>query len=269
MLARYPLAVGLLFACAALGQQVPDPPSGNPPAPTPGTPTAPASPNSVPPGVLPADSKADTDQATKKPIRGTSKDRLFFALPNFLTLENAGNVPPLTAGAKFKVTAQGSFDPVEYVWYGLVSGIDQAQNSPASYGHGAEGYGKRYLANFADGTIENFATKAIFPSLLREDPRYFQLGEGGFWHRTGYAMSRIFVTRTDAGNERFNFSEILGAATSSAISLTYHPSSQRNLAGGLTIFGTQVGYDTLTLVVKEFWPDIRRKLRKSHSAPTE
>jgi hypothetical protein len=29
---------------------------------------------------------------------GTSNDRLFFTLPNFLTLENANQVPPLTAG---------------------------------------------------------------------------------------------------------------------------------------------------------------------------
>jgi len=33
---------------------------------------------------------------------GTSNDRLFFALPNFLTLQNAGQVPPLTTGQKFR-----------------------------------------------------------------------------------------------------------------------------------------------------------------------
>jgi hypothetical protein len=32
------------------------------------------------------------DPVTQVP--GTAKDRLFFTLPNFLTLENAGNVPP-------------------------------------------------------------------------------------------------------------------------------------------------------------------------------
>ena len=33
----------------------------------------------------------------------TSNDRLFFALPNFLTLENAGQVPPMRAKQKFSV----------------------------------------------------------------------------------------------------------------------------------------------------------------------
>jgi hypothetical protein len=33
--------------------------------------------------------------------------------------------------------------------------------------HGAAGYGKHYGAAFADGTIENFMTGAVFPSVLR------------------------------------------------------------------------------------------------------
>jgi len=210
---------------------------------------------------------------------GTSKDRLFFALPNFLTLENAGQVPPLTAGQKFKVVARGSFDPIQIVWYAALSGISQAENSEPGFGQGAEGYGKRYGAYAADGTIENFFVGAILPSVLRQDPRYFQLGHGSFFNRTEYAVSRIFVTRTDSGNNQFNYSEIFGAAIASAISTySYHPgrtligrnsegipqytASDRTLKNTASVWGSQVGYDTITLVVKEFWPDIRRKLKK-------
>ncbi len=71
----------------------------------------------------------------------------------------------------------------------------QWENSEPSYGQGAKGYAERYGVRFADGTIENFMTKAIFPSVLHQDPRYFQSGQGGFMHRTMYAVSRIFVTR--------------------------------------------------------------------------
>jgi hypothetical protein len=196
---------------------------------------------------------------------GTSKDRLFYTLPNFLTLENAGQVPPLTAGQKFKVVARSSFDYVQYPWYGFLAGISQAENSEPGYGQGAAGYGKRFGAATADGTIENFMTSAVFPSLLRQDPRFFQSGKGGFWHRTGYAMSRVFVTRTDSGGSQFNFSEIFGSALSAGISTySYHPHADRTVRNSLSVWGTQVGYDTLTYVVKEFWPDIRRKLRKQH-----
>jgi hypothetical protein len=195
---------------------------------------------------------------------GTSKDRLFFTLPNFLTLENAGNVPPLTAAGKIKVTARGAFDPAEFVFYGAEAGIIQAEDHDAIYGQGAEGYAKRLGVRVADGVVENFFTRAIMPSLLHQDPRYFQLGEGGFWHRAFYAVSRIFVTRTDSGGTQFNFSEILGSATAAGISsYTYHPEYARNVSSALDVWGTQVGYDTLSYTLKEFWPDIRRKLHKS------
>jgi hypothetical protein len=222
------------------------------------------------------DSQDSTNQAGKS--AGTSKDRLFFALPNFLTLENAGQVPPLTAGEKFKVVAKGSFDPIQIVWYAALSGICQAENCEPGFGQGWAAYGKRYGAYAADGTIENFFVGAIFPSMLHQDPRYFQSGQGSFWHRTGYSISRIFVTRTDSGNSQFNYSEIVGSAVSSAVSTySYHPhpgyhpepgvnvpyvASDRTLKNTASVWGSQVGYDTLTLVVKEFWPDIRRKIRK-------
>jgi hypothetical protein len=218
------------------------------------------------------DTQADQNKAQgenkSENQKGTSKDRLFYALPNFLTLENAKNVPPLTAGQKFKTVTRASFDPVEYFWYGALAGISQWNNSEAPYGQGAEGYGKRYATAFADGTIENYFTAAILPSLLHQDPRFYQTSQGTFWHRAGYAISRIFVTRTDAGGEQFNFSEIFGSAMSAGISTyAYHPRDERNIPNALSVWGSEVGYDTLTIVVKEFWPDIRKKLSHKHETP--
>jgi hypothetical protein len=192
---------------------------------------------------------------------GVSKDRLFYALPNFLTIENASEVPPLTTGQKFKVVAQSAFDYVEFPWYGALAGISQAENSEPGYRQGASGYAKRFAAAFADGTIENFWVSAILPSVLHQDPRFYEKGKGGFWHRTGYAISRIFVTRSDSGHSQFNASEVLGSAIAAGISTyTYHPQAGRNLPNAASVWGTEVGYDSLTFVLKEFWPDIRRKL---------
>jgi hypothetical protein len=212
------------------------------------------------------DKKADK-QPDETSSKKTSNDRLFFTLPNFLTLENAQNAPPLTAAEKFKVTARGTFDPVEFAWYGAQAGISQAENHDATYGQGAEGYAQRFAIRFGDGTVENFFTRAALPSLLHEDPRYFQMGEGGFWHRASYAVSRIFVTRTDSGGSQVNCSEIFGSLMAAGLSTyTYHPKDARNLSSVLNVWGTQVGYDTLSFSVKEFWPDIRRTLRKSRKA---
>jgi hypothetical protein len=203
------------------------------------------------------------DTMTQEQRTGTSNDRLFWTLPNFLSIENMPNLPPLSVGAKFKVVARSSFDLVEYPCYGFLAGISQAENSEPGYGQGAAGYGKRYGAAFADGTIESFFTGAILPSILQQDPRYYQLGKGSFWHRTSYAVSRIFFTRSDSGKAQFNYSEIFGSALSAGVSTySYHPSSERTVRNSLSVWGTQVGYDTISLVLEEFWPDVRRHFTK-------
>jgi hypothetical protein len=106
-------------------------------------------------------------------------------------------------------------------------------------------------------------TGAILPSLLHQDPRYYQLGHGSFKHRLGYAISRLFVTRSDSGRQEFNASEVLGSATSATIATyTYHPAEDRTLANTLSVWGTQLGWDSVAISLKEFWPDIRRKVQK-------
>lgn len=214
-----------------------------------------------------AGTKQDQKEKAQEEKTGTSNDRLFYTLPNFLTVNNAAEVPRLSAKQKFAVVARGSFDYVEFPWYGFLAGISQAENSEPGYGQGAEGYGKRYGAAFADGTIENFWTAAILPSVLREDPRFYQMPEGSFTHRTEYAVSRIFITRTDSGHRTFNFSEIFGSAISAAISTySYHPRADRTLKNTASVWGSQIGYDTLTIEVKEFWPDIKRMIRKKRES---
>ena len=49
--------------------------------------------------------------------------------------------------------------------------------------------GKRYGASFADNSIGSYMTTAIFPSLLHEDPRYYQLGNGRSAHRAYHAST--------------------------------------------------------------------------------
>jgi hypothetical protein len=197
----------------------------------------------------------------------TSNDRLFFALPNFLTLENASQVPPLTTKQKFAVVTRSSFDYIQVPWYAFLAGVSQAENSEPGYGQGAAGYGKRFGSAAADGTIENYFTSAILPSVFHQDPRFYQLGKGGPWHRTYYAMSRIVVTRSDSGSSQFNASEVFGSAIAASISTySYHPHADKTVSNTASVWGSQIAYDTATIVLKEFWPDIRRKLTHKHNA---
>ncbi len=196
---------------------------------------------------------------------GGSKDRLFYAMPNFLTLENSAHVPPLTTGQKFRLQTKASFDPFQFGWYGLVSAIGQAENSEPAYGQGWGAFGKRYATSFGDGLIEGYMVSAIVPSVFKQDPRYFQSGKGGFLHRSMYALSRLAVTRGDSGRTEFNISEVGGSFAAAAISTySYHPAEDKTIGNTTKVWGTQVAYDAIAIELKEFWPDIRRKMSKKH-----
>ncbi len=231
-------------------------------------PTAPASPSPQSPSTdtaKPADAKPAqpaTDDSKKK-----KDDRMFYVMPNYLTVGNADQVKPLTAGGKFKITAEGAFDPYEFVVVGILAGIRQADNSSPAFGQGAEGFGKRYAAAFADQAIGNIMTGGVFPSLLRTDPRYFQLGTGSGAHRALYAFTRIFVTRKDSGGQTFNLSEFAGNGVATGISTLYYPAQDRSVSSSFSNWGTQMVVDALGNELKEFWPDIHRKLARKQKIP--
>jgi hypothetical protein len=215
-----------------------------------------------PPGQSGTPVQSDTPGESGTQQSGTSDHRLFGTLPDFLTVQDADNVPPLTAREKFDVTIRSSFDWGQYLFYGGISAISQATNADPSFGQGALGYGKRYALAAVDGTIENFFTTALFPAPLHQDPRYYRLGEGGLVHRSGYAVSRIFVTRGDNRHIQFNISELGGSGISAALYNTYHPASDRSVSNTLESWWMQVGYDTIFIMIREFWPDVQAKLHR-------
>ena len=192
-------------------------------------------------------------------------DRLFFVLPNYLTVENRNQFEPLAAKTKFKLSAKTMSDPITISFIGMIALTGQARNSNPSYGQSFSGYAKRYGTFYADTGIGTLMTTSVFPTLLHQDPRYFQLGSGGIWHRTMYSVSRIFVARTDKGDLQFNSSEIAGNAVAAGISNTYHLQNQRTLGNTLGVWGTDIMLNAVCNVAKEFWPDLRRKFRKPKS----
>jgi hypothetical protein len=237
-------------------------------SPSPANQPGPASPQAQPtaPQTQPASPQTPTTPAKNSGAKQSQpapdpnvphNDRILWTLPNYLTVENASSLPPLTAKEKFKLVAQGTFDPMEFAFLALESGVNQASNTNPTFGQGLKGYGKRYALAFTDNASENFMTGAVFPSMLHQDPRYYQLGKGSFLHRAEYAGMRIFLTRSDSGSTQFNYSEIFGAAVAAGVSNAYHP-GPRTLNSNISVWWTQIGWDAVSFELKEFWPDIRR-----------
>jgi len=220
-----------------------------------------------PPEPSPAQGKSQEKEENDKTGRskleketGTVNDRIFEVLPNYGTVENGKSLPPLRVSQKFHLATAGVFDWGAFPFNGALAGIAQAENDPKEWGQGWGAYAKRYGASFADNSIGTYMTAAIYPSLLEEDPRYYRMGEGKFVHRAYHAVNRLFITRTDSGHERFNFSESLGNLTAAAISNAYHVPGDRTVSRNVTTFGFLILYDGISNELKEFWPDMRRKV---------
>jgi hypothetical protein len=195
----------------------------------------------------------------KRIERKEQSQRILGVVPEFGVTDRK-DAPPLTPKMKFRLFYKSAFDPMEFALVGLQAGISQAQNSFPSYGQGAAGYGKRYGAAFADQVSSGFFTNFFYPTLLKEDPRYFRLGEGSFRHRIAYALSQEFITHKDKGGRTFNWPNTLGALSAGSISNAYYPSEDRGFGLTMSRAGISVLYGSLGGLASEFWPDVYKKL---------
>ena len=186
--------------------------------------------------------------------------RILGIIPNFRSVSAGTKLPPQTVKEKFKTGLEDSFDYSAVIFVGIQAGIAQASDSYPAFHQGAAGYARYYWHTFADQADENLMVESIFPSALHEDSRYYTLGHGGFLKRSGYALSRAVITRTDSGGETVNISEIGGAGAAAAISSGYYPTQYRTWTKVGQRWLTNVILDSATLYVKEFWPDVNARL---------
>lgn len=168
---------------------------------------------------------------------------------------------PLTAREKFQVFLHSTYAPRTFFNAALDEAADRAKGRRLNreYETGFRGVGQRYGINLATNQTDVFFQRFLFPTLLRQDPRYFRNPDLPFFKRALYAMSRVFITRTDNGGQAFNSSRILSVAASRAVSDLYVPGERQ----GMHPIGACVSFTLLRdageNLLHEFWPDVRRK----------
>lgn len=189
---------------------------------------------------------------------GTQSNRILWVIPNYRAVSADAHLPALSFGGKFKLATEDSFDYSSLLVAGFMAGTSQAKNQTPEFHQGGAGYARYFWHSFADQAVGNYFTEFIVPYATHEDPRYYTLGHGNVFKRTYYAISRLFVTRTDSGGETFNFSEIAGNGAGAGISDLYYPSQERTWTKTGQKWATQVALDGIFNVIKEFWPDVRQ-----------
>ncbi len=186
--------------------------------------------------------------------------RILGIIPNFRSVSANQKLPPQTPKEKFITATEDSFDYSAVLLPAALAGYSQATNATPEFRQGAAGFARYFWHSYLDQAIENYSVETIVPILTRQDNRYYTLGTGGFRKRSVYALTRVIITRNDAGHETFNTSEVVGAGMASGISNLYYPSRERTFSNTGQKWGLNVGVDAVTFLFKEFWPDLNNSL---------
>jgi hypothetical protein len=185
-------------------------------------------------------------------VKIEEKQRVLGVIPNFYVVYDS-HPAPLSPRQKFSLAWHDSIDPITFVSAGFFAGIEQAQNTFAGYGQGAEGYAKRYGANYADGFFGDMLGGALFPSLLHQDPRYYYKGKGSIASRALHAVAMSFLCKGDNGHWQFDYSAVAGSLAAGEISNLYYPSSnQNNFSVVLDSSAIGLGEDAIGNLFQEF-----------------
>jgi hypothetical protein len=205
------------------------------------------------------------DAPTPQPVSvqassGTQTKRILGIIPNFRAVSADTKLPPQSVKNKFLGATEDSFDYSSIFIPAALAGFDMARNSVPEFHQGGAGYARYFWHNVVDQTSENYMVEFIYPVVTHEDSRYYTLGHGSFVHRTGYALSRAVITRSDSGAEVFNISEIFGSGSSAGLSNLYYPSRERSFSSTASQWGIDIGIDAASFVFREFWPDINHSV---------
>jgi hypothetical protein len=182
-------------------------------------------------------------------------------LRTWKSLPDAPTAQPPTQAEKFRTFVDEARSPLTLGVVGVHAGImHETELGRLTPGRQAS-LTTLYKGVLIQKESSAFFGKYLYPSLLKQDPRYYHSSSGSFLGRATYAASRIFITRNDSGKRTLNTSYFLGVLTSVAVATAYRPYWTRSTSATFKTFGSTIGSDVGINLLHEFGPDIRQMLK--------
>lgn len=159
--------------------------------------------------------------------------------------------------------AQSFTTPGIYIKTILFASGDQIHGTPAEWGGGVPGYGRRLGSRYGQYLIQN-SLSSTGNAFLRYEPRYDRCSCTGFWPRTKHAFLRNFITYNHTEKDRRpQFALYAGALGSGAISSLWFPGKPKPWVEGYQSMITQAGWGLATNWIGEFAPQIARIVKRN------
>ena len=206
-------------------------------------------------------SSPPSQQQANQPGKGVDYLLNYLNMAGTLT---ASEFRPQTQRERTNDYVKAMTNPFGLIEAGFSAGVDQWNDKPAEWEQGASGYGKRLANIWAQYCIQRTTTFGL-ASLLDEDNRYFNSGRKGIWTRTSYALMSGILARTSDGSRRVSTSQLGGVAAGALLSRAWQPPSQHSFGDGAISFGLTMAGNMGIGVVKEFLPDVIRRITQKRS----
>ncbi|HXM45770.1 MAG TPA: hypothetical protein VN924_31330 [Bryobacteraceae bacterium] len=143
------------------------------------------------------------------------------------------------------------------------AGLLQELNAPREWGDGAAAYGRRVASTEAGAVIHSVLAFGL-DTTLHQDPRYFRSDRKGFFRRIAHAARGTVLTHRDAGGETFSTWRMGSAYGEAFLSNLWYPDRLDTVRLGFLQGSLRVGFDLVSNLSSEFWPDIKKKLRRQN-----
>lgn len=200
----------------------------------------------------------DAPSSTDRDVAGNGLEKQSAARQKDEVLQPFLTSVPLARSERWHRFVVRSFSPSAFGGGILDAGEAQFSHDLPAYGHGFDGFEKRYAAILVGRTANNFFSIYLFPTVLHQDLNPSRLGPAAsFWHRLAYAGSRTLIARDESGNSVINGTFLLSTVASNTLKNLYYPVQQRRLSATLSaIDGLLIG-NMQNNLKREFLPDVQ------------
>ena len=176
-----------------------------------------------------------------------------------MTLLAASAAPPPID--KLRYHAQALYRPWALAGTLAYAGLLQELNAPKEWGDGWAAYGRRVASTEGCAVIHSALAFGL-DTALHQDPRYFRSDRKGLWRRMAHAARETILTHTDAGGETLSTWRLGSAYGAAFLSNLWYPDRLDTVRLGFLQGSLRAGFDLVSNLSAEFWPSIKKKLRR-------
>ena len=172
-----------------------------------------------------------------------------------------GQPEPLTLKGKTDYYLKSAFSPEALGRVGLMNSIGAIGGVSQDWGAGSSAYGRRLGTRYASHFLGSTVRYGV-GALHGEDPRFYRSGKEGVKARVGFVLGRTFVTQMDDGTTSIAAGRLVGTFASNTLQSYMRERNDDPIRNGMLNAGISIGTDVAFRMVREFWPDIKKKFRK-------